>query len=275
MSESELADRLACAESELAELRRQIDHYQRLATLGTVAAGVAHEINNILTPVLAYAQLAQKRPDDRDAVAKAIERAAAGADSATQIVQHMLGFATGSDTDAPCRIDEALNEALACIGRQPEKDHIRISRDIRGGGVVQMRQLALQQVFINLLLNAWAALRGKGGVIAISSVERSDGTTVIHVSDTGPGIPKEIAGRLFEPFVTSRADTGAMSFASPKSRSGGGGSAKPGGSGLGLSICRQAVESAGGSICAASLPAKGTTFTITLPTGQITRAKAS
>src|SRR5262245_62415392 len=90
----DLVERLQDAEDELESVRRELEHMQRLATLGTLAAGVAHEINNVLTPVLAYAQLASSNIDDRKLQTKAIQKALHGAQTATQITRAMLGFAT-------------------------------------------------------------------------------------------------------------------------------------------------------------------------------------
>ncbi len=96
-AETDVLDRLAKAEEELAALRRELDHSHQLATLGTLTAGIAHEINNILTPVLAYAQLARSNPHDAGLRAKALDRAVAGVESASRITEAVLGFARTED----------------------------------------------------------------------------------------------------------------------------------------------------------------------------------
>ena len=133
-----------------------------------------------------------------------------------------------------------------------------------------MNPLSLQQVLMNLILNAQAAMRlsssgsrqSSENSLTIAAITRADGTVGIRVTDTGPGIPSEIAGRIFEPFVTSKK--GNASSASNAS----------GGSGLGLSICKRLVEQAGGSITAASTAGRGTTFLVVLPSHKQIRAKA-
>jgi len=251
------AEALAQIQDELQSLRAELDHSHRLATLGILAAGIAHEINNILTPVLAYAQMAANNPNDAALQAKAIDRAIHGVQMASQIAQAMLGFsATGPQPDL-ANILECVNSALHCIGRDPAKDRIKLTLNIHPDVCVRMKPLALQQVLMNLILNASAVLRSKGGMMTISATPGRDSTTIVEVSDTGPGIPEEIAGRLFEPFA-HRSTTSNR---------------KKSGSGLGLAICRRLVEEAAGTIAAASRPGKGTKFTITLPTAQPQRAK--
>jgi signal transduction histidine kinase len=125
-----------------------------------------------------------------------------------------------------------------------------------------MNPLHLQQVLMNLLLNAQAAMTKcedgpKGGRLTVAAITRADGTVGIRVSDSGPGIPKEIAGRIFEPFVTTK-----------KPGSSGGGR------GLGLAICRRLVEDAGGTITATSTQGRGTTFLVVLPSPKARHAKA-
>jgi two-component system NtrC family sensor kinase len=247
---------------EVQRLKRELEHAQRLATLGILAAGIAHEINNILTPVLAYAQLATSNPTDEQLHAKALERAIFGVQSATQITQAMLGFASASEQTEITNVQDILRSALDCIARDPAKDRIKMQIDVPPGVEVAIRPLALQQVFINLILNAMTALRSRGGTIIVRSSAGPDGSTCLEVCDTGPGIPSDIAGRLFEPFPHARSVSGQV-----RSR-------QKGGTGLGLAICRRIIEEASGTITASSSPNRGTTFTITLPSARRQRAKA-
>jgi signal transduction histidine kinase len=235
-----------------------------------MAAGVAHEMNNILTPVLAYAQLAQASPADKALQEKAIEKAIRGVENATRIAQAMLGFAGAEQDSKSASVIDAVDAALECMGRDPSKDRIRLSVQVRPGLVVTIGPLALQQVLLNVLLNACTAMRKRGGELKIAAIDRTDGTTVISVSDTGPGIPKDVIGRLFQPFATAslRGGSGVRSVARPRTRP------EPGGSGLGLSICRRLIEDHGGTISIHTEPDEGTTVTIVLPTGKASLAKA-
>ncbi len=237
----------------------ELDHSDRLATLGTLAAGVAHEINNILTPVLAYAQMAASHPDDQDLQAKAIEKTITGVEVATRIASSILGFA--GHNDAPdADVADVVTQAINCIARDPNKDQTDLRLEIQPGTRVRMNPLSLQQVLINLVLNAQEAMRqhGRPGRLIIAAITRADGTIGIRVSDNGPGLPKDIAGRIFEPFVTGRKRQAD--------------STRPG-HGLGLSICRRLIEQAGGSITASSTTGQGTTFLIVLPSPKSSHAK--
>ncbi len=252
-AEHEAIKRLAEVEGELASLAQQLEHTQQLATLGTLTAGIAHEINNILTPVLAYAQLARANPHDTALGTKALQQAIAGVESASRITEAVMGFAKADAHGDHTDVAEVVEASLACLGRDLARDGIELDLCLQTNVEVRIRPLALQQVMLNLILNAITALRA-GGELRIAAVSRADGTTRITVSDTGPGIPSGLAGRLFEPFVTGQEN--------PRDRDG----RRLGGSGLGLAVCKRLIENAGGSIEASSTPGCGATFTIIIPT---------
>ena len=263
------------SKARLDELHAQLEHCHRLATLGTLAAGIAHEINNILTPVLAYAQLARQNPGDQALHCKALDKAIQGVETATQITQAMLGFASNPNEVESANIADVVQSALECIGRDPSKDRIRVTTKVDPNLHVRMRPLALQQVLVNLILNACSVLRRSGGELVIVASQPTDGTVQIRVTDNGPGIPAEIAGRLFEPFVSTHKPQLHRSAARQSSdRSAGGRGGGKVGTGLGLAICRQLIEAAEGSIIASSKPGEGASFAITLPGHLIKRAKA-
>ena len=262
--DTSLLDRLSRAQRELDGLRSEMERAHRLATLGVLAAGVAHEINNLLTPVLGYAQLTGSHPDDSELQAKAAERIAGGVEAAVRIARAMLDFSIESDEPQSANIAHVVQSSLDCMARNPAKDGVSLTCRIPPTASVHIRPVALQQVLLNLFINAIRAMReagSRGGRMSISANEQADGTTVITVADSGPGIPEHIADRLFEPFVTSAV---AEAYQHPSR----------GGSGLGLAVCKRLVEAAGGLITAASTPSVGTTFTITLPTEQSAHQQA-
>jgi len=254
-AEQDVLARLLKAEADLDELRKELDHSCQLATLGTLTAGIAHEINNILTPVLAYAHLARSNPDDTALRDKALERTIAGVESASRITEAVLGFARTDDEAEHAVIAETIDSSLACLSRDPRRDGLRVVIDVDQAATVRIRPLALQQVLLNLILNSVSALGGKPGELRIHAEERPDGTTLIRVRDTGPGIPGEIESTLFEPFVTTRK---AGKQSSPAH----------GGSGLGLAVCRRLIENHGGSIMLEqpTETGQGASFAISLKT---------
>jgi signal transduction histidine kinase len=267
----EIEHRLHEAEAQLQLLRRELEHTQRLATIGTLAAGIAHEVNNLLTPLLSYAQLAKSNPDDRELQAKAVDRTLAGADAASKILQAILGFAGPAQQATGADVLQVAQDALTCLPRSPAKDGIEVAIHIQPGVHVRMHPLSLQQVMLNLILNACRVMRQTGGELKLTGVQRGDGSVIITVSDTGPGIPADIVGRLFEPFATAAGPKpSGKSKKTSKSNPG----AEEHGTGLGLSICRQLVEAVGGTISVNTSPNTGATFTIILQAVQSERAQA-
>ncbi len=255
-SNGDLRSRLARSVEEAEALREELYKAQQLATLGTLTAGIAHEINNILTPVLAYAQLARSNPHDTALWAKAMERTIAGVESASRITEAVLGFARGDgETTDHCDLAEVVSSALACMGRDPAREGVRLVVDVADGLEVRIPLLSLQQVLLNLVLNAMTALKKtRGGTLRIAAVPVDGNSTRISVEDTGTGIPPELLPRLFNPFVTG-ARRGADGHQRPRG---------PGGTGLGLAVCKRLIENAGGKIEVASVPGEGATFSITL-----------
>jgi len=148
---------------ELDVLRREHGHSARLATLGLHAAAIAHELRNILTPVLSYAQLAQARRDDPALVDKALDKTVTGIESAAEILESMLEVAAPDGTPPQTPIADvrrAIDRALRCLGREPAKDGIAVHIDLPPDLAVRIKPIALQQMMMNLLLNAVTALAG-------------------------------------------------------------------------------------------------------------------
>ena len=241
-------EHLQSLEGQFQNVRGGLSHSHRLATLGTIASIIAHEYNNILTPMISYAQLSLAKPDDHELMKKAVEKALLGAERAAHISASLLGFAREADQNHAATLRSVIDEAVGCLARDPKKDGIELKVDVPEV-LVAISPLNLQQVLLNLFLNARQAMRRTGGALSITA--RVEGSLVhITVADTGPGIPPEVKDRLFEPFVTHRPDT------NPGDRKG---------TGLGLSICRDLIREAGGSISVESKPGKGAAFQITLP----------
>lgn len=278
-TDRDLPRRLQHAEQELAELRAQLEHSHRLAMLGTLSAGVIHEINNILTPVLAYAQMAGSNPKDTALLAKVAEKTAQGISQATEIADSMLELSRpGSAVREPAEADvaDACRAAINCLGRAPEKDGISCTIEIPQDLTCAIRPLALQQVVLNLLLNAVEALKAlpdRTRKITIRAWAGGDESSArgasmdvvrIEIADNGPGIPEAIREHLFAPFVTGNRRDAEGATGSLDERRGGVRTAMTG-SGLGLSVCRTLIETAGGTIEAESNRDSGTVFAIELP----------
>ena len=234
--------------NEVHVLRRQLRAAHRLATVGTMTAMVSHELNNILTPVANYAQLAQKNPSLSD---KAIARAAEGGQRATSICRAILDVAVeGPAESVPVNILALVDGTLAAMARDPAKDGIHLNLDVPADLTVCTRRTELQQVLLNLLLNARSAVLAVEGPLRIHlSACRRGRHVLLTVADNGSGIDPRHKDKLFEPFFTTK----------PRSEN------DSGGYGLGLAFCRHAVEAMGGKITVESAPGRGATFTVRLP----------
>jgi signal transduction histidine kinase len=234
--------------AEVHALRQQLRTAHRLATVGTMAAMVSHELNNILTPIMNYAQMAQKNPSFSD---KAIARAVEGGQRATHICRAILNLtADGAMDPSPVNLRALVDQTLEAMARDPAKDNIGLNLDIPTDLTVRACRPELQQVLLNLLVNARSAVLAKSGPRQIDVSARCENSgTLIAVADNGVGIDPQHLDKLFEPFFTTkrRSEDGS------------------GGYGLGLAFCRHVVEGMGGEILVESTPGQGATFTVRLP----------
>jgi len=240
-------------ETQLQEVRQGLAHSHRLATLGTIASIIAHEYNNILTPMISYAQMSLAKPDDLPLMRKAVERSLSSAERAANISSSLLGFAREADHEHAAPLQSTVKESIVCLAREPKKDGIELTVDLPDVQVA-MSPLNLQQVFVNLLLNAVRVMRYKGGG-HIQITGQVQGKQVhIDVADTGPGIPADLMDKLFQPFVTHRAELSSESEPT-----------EPKGTGLGLCICQDLIRSASGDISVKSTVGHGATFHLMIP----------
>ena len=250
---AETLDRLDSVEQELAALQQEVRHTDALATVGGLAAGLAHELNNLLTPALTYAQLAERSPDDPKLVAKALRRTVEAIQTATRMLDATLDLATPDGAKAPgwASVAETLDAAIACLTRDPARDAITVERAVDASLRVRITPQELQQVFVNLLTNATRVLRRRGGGTIRVEASRMNAMVRIEVVDDGPGIPAGIRNQLFRPFVTTET---------PQD-----GRPEEGGRGLGLAICQRTIAARRGSISVDDAERGGARFTIVLP----------
>jgi signal transduction histidine kinase len=243
-------EQLQRLQSEVEALREQLHHAQRLATVGAMTAMVAHEFNNILTPIISYAQMAQKNPALSD---KAVSRAADGGQRASQICKSILDMTReGKKELHEVDLVELVNDTLAAMVRDPKKDSIGIAVSSPASLIIKTKRVELQQVLLNLLINARSAVQAKAGLKRIDVRVCSQGHRVsIEIEDTGIGIPPQNMQRIFEPFFTTKND----------------GDKDSQGTGLGLAICKDIIKTLGGEISVRSAEGKGTTFTVIVPAG--------
>lgn len=258
--ERSITRRLADAQAQLDLLSRQLTESQRLATIGTIAAVIAHEFNNLLTPIVSYCQYALSSAEsdqpDMELIRKALSKAFSSSTKAGRICTSLLGLARGHSVFGQVSVQTLVDETLLVLARDPKKDGIALRVQVEPDLHVFGDPVQLEQVLLNLLINARQAMLGKGGSLTLKASRAENGQEAkIQVIDTGPGIPDRLLPKIFQPFFTTK------------------GTAKPGehrGTGLGLSICKEIVEHHGGRITVESTVGKGTVFTIFLPTREPT-----
>jgi signal transduction histidine kinase len=285
---SDLVAKLDSARSELNTLYTELERLNRLGTMGTIAGMIAHEFNNILTPVMSYAQLAAAAPEDHALARKAIQRTVAGTERAAKIADAILGFVREDRTaDAAFHVEQpastciaqVVQDAVSCLARDPARDGIQLRLTIAPNIRASIDATQLQQVLVNLILNAVNAMGSKGGELEIAASRwseepptaanaadsRTSGSsdtlsaaptpeatesrgpwTCIVVRDSGRGIsPAQLAG-MFTLFSTNSEG--------PRR-----------GTGLGMVIAKRLIERAGGWITVESALGRGTAVTVILP----------
>jgi len=250
-----LLGRIHDMETQIQRLEADLDRTSRLATLGILAGMIAHEFNNLLTPVMSYSQLALTSPDDRELVTKALTRTVDGAHQLSGIASAILGFLRDDVQMADADVNRVLDLTLDCMARDPQKAGVRLVRRVPEGLRAGIRPICLQQVLLNLFLNAIESMRGSGGELRITSSIERDGAVRLEVADSGCGMSPEAVTRAFTVLPNHpQPDQGnGSSHDSPRR-----------GHGLGLAICKRLIDEAGGQINLQSAPGRGTTFSIRL-----------
>jgi signal transduction histidine kinase len=252
--EQHLADKLGELQQQLDSMRAQLTESQRLATIGTIAAVIAHEFNNLLTPIVSYSQFAlqsaQSETPDMELIRKALGKSFQSADKAGKICQSMLGLARGQSSFGQVSVQTLIDEVLLVMARDPRKDGIALRIHVQPELHVHGDPIQLEQVLLNLLINARQAMLGRGGSLTVKASSGEDGQVRLQVIDTGPGIPEKLQTKIFEPFFTTKGTARK-------------GEAK--GTGLGLAICKEIIEHHKGRIEVQSEVGRGTTFNIYLP----------
>src|SRR3954465_1613898 len=234
------------------QLEEQLQISEKMASLGLLAAGVAHEVNTPLTGISSYTQmLLQQAPPD-DPSTKVLEKIERQTFRAAKIVNGLLNLARPAQVDSgPCDINTVINDVLSLLEHQFRTGSIQVRKELAPGApIVQGVEHKLQQVFLNLFLNARDAMP-KGGWLTIVTRPEADGA-VVGGGDPGGGIPPEQLSRIYDPFFTTK-EIGK-------------------GTGLGLSITYGIVQEHGGTIACDSHVGQGTRFTIRLPIAEVGRA---
>ncbi len=243
---SDLRERLRIRR-ELEEAKMQLMQAEKIASLGRLAAGVAHEINNPLSGILIYADMLMKDLSQNPQWSEDLQQIIDQTLRCKQIVTRLLEFSRQSlGQRVVFDVNMIINRSVELLAHQALFHDVDFVLDVHPD-IPQMTgdPGQLQQVFTNLIINAGSAMSGKGEITVTSTFDPASEEVVLRFSDTGPGIPPDILSKIFEPFFTTKG---------------------PGeGTGLGLSVVYGIIQQHGGTIEVKNLPSGGALFTIVLP----------
>jgi signal transduction histidine kinase len=236
---------IAELEARVAEKTREVLRADRLATLGGIAAGFAHEIGNSLNVIRGYASVASRELPDGSAVRSDVEAIRREVARVAALLERFLVFARARTVNPEAQpIAPILREAAEVVGPAAAAGRVdRVVEVEEGLPLVVADAELLRQAFLNLCVNAIQAMQERGAGRLTVRARREGGAVLVEVTDTGSGMDAETRAHAFEPFYTTKAN----------------------GTGLGLAIVRQAAEAHGGTVEIDSEPGAGATFRIRLP----------
>jgi two-component system, NtrC family, sensor kinase len=243
---NDLKDKIK-VEKELKLTQKQLAQSEKMASLGQLAAGVAHEINNPLTGVLFYASLLLERPDLDENAKDDLHYIVEDANRCKNIVKSLLVYSRSTDSNKRIvQINEIVEQSLKLIRDQKKFRNIQVRRYLsQEMMLINADTSKLNQVIINLVINAADAMQGNGKITLHTYKDKPHKKVFLEIKDTGEGIPRENLSKIFDPFFTTK-EVGKST-------------------GLGLSIVYGIIEEHGGSISVKETGSKGTTFIIEFP----------
>lgn len=237
-------------EEQVAILKQQLQEAQKLTALGELVSTTTHEFNNVLTTIINYAKMGQRHRDDatRD---KAFEKILSAGQRAAKITNGILGFARNRSAGfEPTDMVKLIEDSLLLLEREMSKYRVVVDKQYQDVPAAMVNSNQIQQVLINLLVNARQAMPNGGQIIIRLAHDLRQNTVDLTVRDTGGGIPADKLPRIFDRFFTTKSGPDASG---------------KGGTGLGLAFCRDVIEAHQGRIRVESTVGKGTAFTLKLP----------
>jgi signal transduction histidine kinase len=240
----------------LRQLEADLAHVNRLTTMGELTASLAHEINQPIAAAITNANaclrwLTRDSPDLQEA-RKAAKRIVVDGTRAADIISRLRSFYRKGTPQQRELLDvnDVTRDMLKLLRGEANRNSVLMRTALRDLPLVPADRVQLQQVFMNLMLNAIEAMKESGGELSITTRLAEDGGLLISVSDTGIGLPAGKADQMFKAFFTT----------------------KPQGTGMGLAISRSIIESHGGRLWASDNATRGATFYFTLPQGELAHA---
>lgn len=238
---------------QVARLREQLAQAQKQTALGELVSTTTHEFNNVLMTILNYAKLGLKHPTGETAT-KSFEKILTAANRAARITNGILGFARNRTANFEATdMVKVIDDTLLLLERDMMKYRVHVERKINAAPPAMANTNQIQQVLLNILINARQAMTSGGTIFVTLGHDPATDMVEVSVRDTGCGMTAETLQRIFEPYYTTKAgpdETGR------------------GGTGLGLSMCRDILEAHRGKIRVESAPGAGTQFTLRIPSAR-------
>lgn len=234
---------------QIQELQSNLMQAQKLSSVGALASSTTHEFNNILTTVINYAKMGLRHKDDKTRE-KAFEKILAAGQRASKITCGMLSYARQQgNRQEPTDVVQLVKSVMVLVEKDLQMNRVRWQTDFLGHPEASLNAGQIQQVLVNLIVNARQAMDEGGQLFITVRSNAEDSLAEVSVRDTGSGIPAEKLRNIFQPFYTTKeADEQGQ-----------------GGTGLGLALCKEIIDSHHGRIRVESAMGKGTTFTLKFP----------
>ncbi|MBC8290572.1 MAG: HAMP domain-containing histidine kinase [Planctomycetes bacterium] len=248
-SQEELQQRVTKLETQVEELKAQLLQSQKLASVGQLSSSITHEFNNILTTVINYAKMGLRHKNDATRE-KSFDRILSAGQRAAKLTSGVLSYARAKgDRRDELDLAQVVADVLILVEKDLQMNRVRLQTDILGNPVCDLNVSHIQQVLMNMIVNARQAMADGGMLFLTVRVSEDGAMGEIVIRDTGAGIAADDMRKIFEPFFSTKtSDENGQ-----------------GGTGLGLAFCREVIESHKGRLRVESTVGQGTTFTLKLP----------